>query len=157
MNATASLPKPAFNPWPYALIAFFTILVSVIAGFVTWSLRQDMELVSADYYDQEMRFQQRINSVNRTQSLGAKVAIAYDSGILRVSLPVEHGAQHATGTLELYRPSNARLDRKLALQPSLDGHQFIEAKGLQPGLWKARISWMVGKDSFFRDESLVIP
>ena len=61
MNTTAALPKPAFNPWPYALIAFFTVLITVIASFVTWSLRQDMELVGADYYDQEMRFQQRID------------------------------------------------------------------------------------------------
>lgn len=157
MNATAPFPKPAFNPWPYALIAFFAVLVSVIVGFVTWSLRQDMELVSADYYDQEMRFQQRINSVNRTQSLGAKVAITYDAGTIRVSLPVEHGAQHAAGTLDLYRPSNARLDRKLVLNPGLDGRQVLEARNLQPGLWKARVSWTVGKDSFFRDESLVIP
>ena len=37
MNATAAVTKPAFNPWPYALIAFFSVLVTVIVSFVTWS------------------------------------------------------------------------------------------------------------------------
>jgi len=38
MNAAAALPRPAFNPWPYALIAFFAMLITVIASFVVWSL-----------------------------------------------------------------------------------------------------------------------
>ena len=159
MNATATavLPKPSFNPWPYALIAFFITLVSIIGGFVTWSLRQDMELVGADYYDQEMRFQQRINSVNRTRPLGDQVVIAYEANSIHVTVPKEHAAQKISGTIQLYRPSNARLDRQLNLDPDPAGQQFVAAKDLEPGLWKVRVAWKFQDEEFFRDTTVIVP
>ena len=157
MNPAAVLPKPAFNPWPYALIAFFTVLITVIASFVTWSLRQDMELVGADYYDQEMRFQQRIDSTKRAQAFGGQVAIVHDAGRITVMLPADHAAKHPAGTLRLYRPSDAKLDREMKLAVDATGTQQLAVPGLRPGLWKARVSWIVGTEEFFRDETLIIP
>lgn len=157
MNATASIPKPSFNPWPYALIAFFITLVSIIGGFVTWSLRQNMELVGADYYEQEMRYQQRINSVNRTRPLGDQVSIAYEGNAIRVTLPKEHAAERVTGTIQLYRPSNSMLDRQLKLVPDATGLQSIATKDLEPGLWKVRVAWKFQGEEFFRDTTVIVP
>lgn len=156
-TATAAIPKPSFNPWPYALIAFFVTLVSIIGGFVTWSLRQDMELVGADYYDQEMRFQQRINSVNRTRPLGDLVAIAYEANAIRITVPKEHAAQQVNGTIQLYRPSNAKLDRQFSLTPDANGQQSIPARELEPGLWKVRVAWKFQGEEFFRDTTVIVP
>ncbi len=156
-TATAALPKPSFNPWPYALIAFFITLVSIIGGFVTWSLRQNLELVGPDYYEQEMRFQQRINSVNRTRPLGDQVTIAYEANAIRITLPKEHAAQHVTGTIQLYRPSNSKLDRQLNLLPDPSGQQTLAAKDLEPGLWKVRVAWKFQGEEFFRDTTVIVP
>ena len=157
MNPAAALPKPAFNPWPYALIAFFTVLITVIASFVTWSLRQDMELVGADYYDQEMRFQQRIDSTRRAQAFAGQIAIVHDAGRITVTLPAAHAAKHPAGTFHLYRPSDAKLDREMKLAVDATGTQQLAVPGLRPGLWKARVAWTVGTEEFFRDETLIIP
>ncbi len=157
MNAAAALPRPAFNPWPYALIAFFTVLITVIASFVTWSLRQDMELVGKDYYDQEMRFQQRIDSTKRAQAFGGQVAIVHDAGRITVTLPAAHAAKHPVGIVRLYRPSDAKLDQEMKLAVDATGTQQLAVPGLRSGLWKARVSWTVGTEEFFRDETLIIP
>ncbi len=157
MNAAAALPRPAFHPWPYALIAFFTVLITVIASFVIWSLRQDMELVGADYYDQEMRFQQRIDSIRRAQVFGGQITIVHEAGRITVTLPTAHAAKHPAGILRLYRPSDAKLDREMKLAVDATGTQQLAVPGLRSGLWKARVSWTVGAEEFFRDETLIIP
>lgn len=157
MNAAAALPKPAFNPWPYALIAFFSVLITVIVGFVTWSLRQDSELIGADYYDQEMRFQQRIDSVKRTQALTGHVSLNYEAGRITLTLPAVPKDRPAVGTIRFYRPSDAKLDRETKLVINAAGTQEIAATGLRPGLWKARVTWSVGADDYFHDETFIIP
>ena len=158
MNTTATaLPKPAFNPWPYSLMAFFAILITLIVSMVTWSMRQDVDLVGSDYYDQEMRFQQRIDSTKRAQAFGGQVAIAYAADQIRVSIPAAHAAQHANGTIRLYRPSDAKLDREVKLAVNADGTQQVGVAGLLPGLWNARVAWTVGGEDFFHDENLIIP
>ena len=155
--AATALPKPAFNPWPYGLMAFFALLITLIATMVTWSMHQDTELVGADYYAQEMRFQQRIDSTKRAEAFGGQVAIAYAAGHILVTLPAEHAAKHPAGTIRLYRPSESKLDQELKLDVDAAGQQQVPTSGLRPGLWKARVSWTVGTEEFFRDETLIIP
>ena len=63
-------PAPAGrNPWPIAIVSYFIIFIAFIAWFITFAMRQKMDLVRDDYYDQEIRFQQQIDRVQRTQSI----------------------------------------------------------------------------------------
>jgi nitrogen fixation protein FixH len=138
-------------------MAFFAVLIALIATMVTWSMHQDSELVGADYYDQEMRFQQRIDSTKRAQAFGSQVAIAYEAGQIVVRLPVAHAAKHPVGTIRLYRPSEAKLDQEVKLAVDPAGQQQLPTAGLRPGLWKTRVSWTVGTEEYYRDETLIIP
>ncbi len=49
--------------WPGG---FFILFGGYIAGFIVFASRQKMDLVRNDYYDQEIRYQQQIDRVQRT-------------------------------------------------------------------------------------------
>jgi nitrogen fixation protein FixH len=151
--------QPAWNPWPAAIIGWFVIFFTGIVIYTTWSIRQRVDLVGVDYYDQEIRFQQRLDSVNRTQRVanGVSVTFADATRQIVIALPVEHAARHPAGSIHLYRPSDARLDHRFKLALNADGRQTVEAAALSPGLWKVRVAWTVGGEEFFRDETVVIP
>lgn len=148
-----------FNPWPFAIIAYFAVFIAGIVGFVIFATRQKMDLVRADYYDEEIRFQEQIDRANRTKSLNAPIAIRYDASrsTLFLSLPTTPAQRVTKGRVQLYRPSDARLDLATQLTLGDDGVQQLDAKKLKPGLWKVRVLWELDGQEYFFDKSIVIP
>ena len=146
------------NPWPFAIMAFFAVLISCIVAFIIFATRNKMELVHPNYYEDEMRFQQQIDRVKRTRALPAGVAAAYDAsqGTITLSLPPEHARLAASGRIELYRPSDAKLDRHLPLALNAEGTQRVDVTAMRSGLWKLRVHWKAGGDEFFFDQTLLI-
>ena len=67
MNNTASQSKSSL--WPYAIAGYFALAITGIAIFITWAVRQNMDLVRSDYYEHEILFQKHIDAVNRTRPL----------------------------------------------------------------------------------------
>ncbi len=152
-------PKPAWNPWPYALIAVFAVFISFVAAAVILAGRQRVDLVRPDYYDQEIRYQQQIDRLARTAVPGVDVDVAFVPATreLRLVLPSRHAAGFGGGTVSLYRPSDARQDREVAFAPASDGSQSIPLPGLEPGLWKVRVAWKAGGAEYFHEQSLSLP
>jgi len=148
---------PSWNPWPYALIAYFAVFISAVVAFTAWSLHQKMDLVGADYYDQDIRYQSQIDRIARTAAVSPEVQVEYLQGQVVLQLPREQAVRGISGTVQLYRPSNAGMDRTVPLAVDPSGTQRIEAKNLIPGLWRIRMGWKVGNEEFFRDTTVVVP
>ena len=150
--------KPARNPWPISITVFFVILICAIFSFILFANRHREELVRPDYYAEEMRFQQQLDRLNRTQPIKDRIAISFDPGerSVRISLPVGTDNPSVVGEIHLYRPSNSRLDRKMRLTLDAHGIQRINAAGLRPGLWKVRVQWTVEGREYFLDETVVV-
>ncbi len=140
-------------------MAFFACFAAATVGLVILATSQPEDLVSADYYGDELKYQGRLDSLNRTAALGATVAVAYDSTqqAITVRLPPEQARRHPTGRIRLYRPSAARLDREVPLALSLVGCQVVPAGDLAAGLWNVRVAWTVAGQDYFWDQRLVVP
>ncbi len=146
------------NLWPLGIILTFALFVPGTIGLIVMSCFHREELVSADYYEQEIRYQKRLDEGRRARALGESVAVTYDAGqrLIRISLPPSHATNESQGTIQLYRPSSAGLDRELRLALGHDGLQTIDAKDLRPGLWKVRVHWTTDNQEYFIDQKLVV-
>ena len=146
------------NFWPYGIISAFGCFFLGTIGLVVMACSQKTELVSNDYYEQEIKFQSHIDGVHRTDRLGSRASIAYDATSQRItiSLPAEQVRQPMLGRIQLYRPSAAGLDRDVKLEPDAFGMQAIETTGLPSGLWIARVSWIANDKDFFIEQRIVI-
>lgn len=145
------------NPWPVGLALFFILFAAYIVGFVIFASRQKMDLVRADYYDQEIRFQQQIDRVRRTAPLLADAAVEYDhaAGLVTLSFPSVN--QNAiSGTVSFYRPADAGLDVNVPLGLDESGHQSLSVRSLRAGLWKVRIQWQTAGQEYFFEKPIVI-
>jgi hypothetical protein len=150
--------KPPRNLWPPAIITTFALFFAGTVGLVVMACSQKVDLVSSDYYEQELKFQGRIDRVERTRQAAAQAAVAYDAArrCITVSLPADQARHQVTGLIELYRPSAAGLDRTVELAPDARGVQRLDAAGLAPGLWKVRVSWTVDHQDYFLDQKVVV-
>ena len=138
------------NPWPYAIISYFVLFVSAMAAWIVFAVRNDHELVRKDYYEQEIQFQTEIESAERTREIAFNVS--YDSmrGVIAIKLP----ADATGGSIHLYRPASASLDKQFPLALR-DGVQLINVRGFENGLWKIRLSWKANGQEYRHDEALV--
>jgi len=145
------------NPWPASIIGFFVVAFIFLAAFVVWAMRQREDLVSADYYEREVRYQEQLDLLNRSHALAAQVVVTFDPAqqIVVIALPADKHLG-ATGQVHLYRPSDARLDRALPLALEADGTQKLDARELADGLWKVRVKWTAAGQEYFLEQPVIV-
>lgn len=146
------------NPWPIGIAAFFILILAFTLGFVLFSRSQRVDLVSADYYEQEMRYQAQIDREHRTGRLLEPMGIALDreGHRLNIALPRAHAGRITRGSIALYRPSDAALDRTAPLKVDERGCQTLETDGWAPGLWRVRVSWSLEREEFYGETNIVV-
>lgn len=145
------------NLWPASIIGFFILAVTFITTFIVWATHQREDLVAKDYYENEVRFQQQLDSLNRSQSVARQVVVTYDPSQRSIIITLPAGQfRGVTGSVHLYRPSDARLDRDLPLALNAEGIQRLDAKGLRDGFWKVRVRWNAAGSDFFIDQSVIV-
>lgn len=159
MNPNPTNPPPSGrNLWPYGIILTFILFISGIAGLVGIACTQKSDLVSANYYEEEVRFQTQIDRFERARGLDAPARIAYDPAQKRitVTLPPGHASAPTSGRIQFYRPSAAGLDQSLDFKPDPSGVQSFDARNFQAGLWKVRVFWTANGNDYRVDQKVVI-
>jgi hypothetical protein len=150
-------PTQSRNLWPASIIGFFIVAIIFLTSYIVWAMHQREDLVSADYYEQEVRYQSQLDSMNRSQSLASQVVVTFDPAqqAILITLPAAQ-RPGATGWVHLYRPSDARLDRELPLALNAEGVQCLSAKELSEGLWKVRVKWNSNGQEYYLDQPVIV-
>jgi nitrogen fixation protein FixH len=146
------------NLWPLGIVLTLVLFFVGTIGLVVMACSQRADLVSPDYYERELKFQSRIDQVERTRHAAGQAVVAYDEGArcITVSLPAAQAGHDISGHIELYRPSAAGMDREVKFMPDAKGLQRLDAAGLVPGLWKVRVSWTFEQKDYFLDEKIIV-
>lgn len=152
---TAERP-PGWNPWPVSILTFFSVAIVGCAGFVIFCARHPSDLVAPDYYEQEVRYQRQIERLQNARQYAQQAAVSYDVARNQIRICLPAARANATGTIHLYRPSAAGLDRQVRLALDPEGTQTIDAAALAPGLWKVRVSWSEESREFYLDRSITV-
>jgi len=147
-----------FNPWPFSIIATFVVFISGTIGLVILSAKDRNDLVAVDYYEQEIRYQTRIDQLKRTEPFANAISAAYEPAKerLTLSLPSQHAAAGASGSIQLYRPNHSGADQSFPIATTTEGVQYLPAADLQAGLWKVRFQWKVADQEFYADRQVVV-
>ncbi|HMP74535.1 MAG TPA: FixH family protein [Kiritimatiellia bacterium] len=143
------------NPWPIALIVLIsTAFVSAVTVAVVM-IRQPVDLVVRDYYEQDLRHAERMAEEQRALALDPPLRLHADPAAR--TLAAHFPDPSATGTLHLYRPSDSSLDQVIDLALDDQGHQLFDLADLQSGLWRINVQWEQNGEGYYQTEQLVLP
>jgi nitrogen fixation protein FixH len=144
--------------WPYAIIATFVLFAAYIGYMVQQAMHSSVDLVSADYYQQELAYQQRMETVARTAALPVSVAVTYETAVsqLHLQLPPSFAGKHLEGNIHFFRPSDLKLDFTLPLQPSANLTQRINTQKIASGFWRIRVEFTADGQAYFVEKDLTI-
>ena len=144
------------NLWPLGIFAAFGLFFAGMAGVVVIATTHREHLVNASYYEQELKFQDQIDSVDRAQKSGATIAYKAGAGTVAIALPAAHLTRTFSGTIQLYRPSGPELDREFPLEPEAGGTQALDVSRLAAGPWVVRVKWSAGGKNFFLEQKITV-
>ena len=130
-----------------AIVIAFILFAVFIGSLVTICVRQDISLVSNDYYRDELAYQQQIERINNTRNLRTKPALSLHDNLLQVSF--DSGIQE--GELNLFCPSDKSMDRTFALDPATHVHSFRLADAKR-GMYRVKLLWSMGGKEFYYEE-----
>ena len=153
-----AIPTPKRSVWPYAIIAVFVLFAAYIGSMVYQAMQTDVNLVSADYYKQELVHQQRMDAVARTAALPTPVQVRHDAARRRLTLelPAALAGEAVQGQVHFFRPSDKALDFTLPLQPAADRRQSINTSKMAPGLWRVQLDFTAGGQAYFIEQDLTL-
>lgn len=144
------------NYWPYGIIAAFVVFFCGLTTAVVIAATHHETMVSDNYYEQELTFQDHINAVARAVRCGAAITGDAAAGNVLIRLPAAQLGQKFSGTIELYRPSEPALDRAYPFTPQADGTQSLNVSRLATGLWVVRARWNAGGDTYYLEQKITI-
>ena len=137
-------------------MAFFALAISGCVGFVVFCTLHPTDLVAPDYYEREPALP-RPNPADGPSPGPShdRLATTPPTQRIQISFPAELMRSGVSGSIQLYRPSAAGLDRQLNLEPDATGVQTIDAQwpaGRASG--KSRPSWKAGTEEFYIDRKV---
>lgn len=142
--------------WGKGIVIAFIVFAIVIGSLVVISLNQEVGLVAPDYYQQEIAYQDQIERKENFNALKSKPIIKkVAENVLIVDFPKELYTTFVNGNLLLFRPSNAKLDRKLEIVLDSEGQQRIPVSDMIKGMWKIKMSWKAIDDVEYYSESII--
>jgi len=140
--------------WGKSIVVAFVLFAAFIATLVTVCIRQDVSLVSKDYYKEELAYQDQIRRLNNTNELSQKPTIQKVGNSLEI-----HFNQFSSidkGVLKLFRPSDSAMDRVFALKPETADIQSFPIDDLHKGMYKARMQWQMNGKEYYIETTINI-
>ncbi len=143
--------------WGTGVALVYVLFAGSTLGFVIFAVSHPVELVSADYYERGLRQDQKVAAERRARALGERlhVAVRHGGALLEVAIPPD-AARAASGRIVLYRPSDVRADRTIALALDGEGRQVVPLESLPRGKWLVRIEWVADGRAYAHERALVL-
>lgn len=127
--------------------------VVLIMTMVVISVRMDgIELVTENYYEEEIKYQDRIDESNSADKLGREV-ISYNAQSKVIELDLPNGT---IGSLQLFRPSDSSLDQTIKVEVTHSGKTAVPLKELKTGYWKVQLNWTENGVDHYQERKITI-
>jgi nitrogen fixation protein FixH len=153
-HQTLQPAPPRREIWPLAIIGTIAIFIAFIVTCVVIMTRSKTELVSANYYEQELNYQEQINKSSRAEKMNKKaiLSLTTDAQMLTVDFP-QSANEKISGTARFTRPSDSHLDFEVAIEKA-PGASYISipVNKREPGLWLIKMEWKEGANDFYQEE-----
>jgi hypothetical protein len=134
-----------FN-WGHGIFIFLTIFVILAIAFIVFSLNQDIDLVSKDYYNKGASFSEQIEINRRSENYIDSINIVINQTNVSVLLSSSLQNSNDTITAYFYRPSDKNSD--FSLTSIMTEKIEIPTNKLKKGRYIIKFSWKHDNETY---------
>ncbi len=143
--------------WGTGIVLAFVAFISFILFFIITMITDKKyahDLVTKDYYGQELVYQKDIDKENNAKKLITNVSWKKTPEGLVIQFPEDLDYKKITGTVFLYRPSNKQFDFETKI--SLSNHiLLIPDKRMLEGRWNIKVDWKYNQSSYMYKKDIL--
>lgn len=139
--------------WGYKIFFVYIVFVAGILFLVFKANQEKFDLVTEDYYGQELKYQNVINEKANVAQLSAPPIITHSVDKINIELPQEFTNKDVKGEVYLYRPSDASKD---VHQPfAINGNNIqVQLPAVLSGSYELKLSWQAANKNFFNEQKV---
>ncbi len=141
--------------WGKGIVLAFILFAGFLAIMITIMMRQDIGLVSKNYYAEDLAFQDQYERKQNTERLEVKPEITIEqSQYLKIYFPSKSYVEE--GEVKLFRPSSDKLDQEIQLIASADSVQVFPLRPLEHGAYRVKMKWRIEGKEYYMEKIIFI-
>lgn len=140
--------------WGTGIVIVFAVFFIVVLGTVAFTTTVDVNLVADDYYERELKHQDLIEKVKRTNELPEHMQIKVIGNAVELTYPKMFKPYEVEGSIHFYRPADGKKDFFVPIELDAEMKQLISTNNIDKGVWKLKIDWK-GKNIEYYNEQIV--
>ena len=141
--------------WGKKILIVYIVFMAGIVFMVFKSSTQKTDLVTTDYYAKELKYQDKIDEMNRVQALSAGVEAVIKDNALIIQFPKDFAGKKLVGEAILYCPSDEKKDLKNNFSVQDEPVKII-IPATNKGLHELHLSWQDGGITYYFEKKIFI-
>lgn len=136
-----------------ALFAFIVFILSML--FLFPNGQKNSEMVTDNYYEEELKYQDVIDAKKRADQLQEKPVYGQDKNGITITFPKDYDNSNTTVKFVLNRTDDQNLDIKKSVQLDANKSFLIPSKVLRLGNYTLRLNWTKDKTDYRMDYDVI--
>lgn len=137
--------------WGKKIALLYISFVTLIVSMVAMAMNQRVDLVASDYYEQEIKYQNKIHKIERTRALNSSLKWEIEDDKIKFIFPSEMTEKLKSASVYFFRPSNAEMDQKIELNNDTTSIRIINTEKLSKGIYKIQIDWKALEEEYYNE------
>ncbi len=140
--------------WGKGIAIVYIVFVLLIAGLVYLATQQKFDLVSDDYYEQELKYQDKLDANNNVVALNDKINFSLQGEKLIIELPSDLHTSNISGKLNCYYKADSKNDLSFDFEPDENGKQVWERNKFVQGFYILKLSFNDGIKNYYVEKEM---
>jgi hypothetical protein len=142
--------------WGNKLVLVFIAFGGLMTYMVSRCISTPVNLVSKEYYKDELAYQQVIDGTNLTGTLTSDISISVKHKYIQLRFPGEMKSRQLTGQIWFYCPYSNLKDKKVSIATDGEAEQRISRDSITDGHYLVKINWHSGNRHYYTEQKLSI-
>ncbi len=139
--------------WGWKIAILYSVFVALMVGLVIASSHQKVDLVSKDYYKDEIAYQKVLDASKNQAGLAGSLAIHADEQAVTVEFPAEFAGKVLNGSVSLYSASHEEWDKNFEINTST-GKMTISRQSLHHTVYTIKVSYTADGTNFYTESQI---
>lgn len=141
--------------WGYKIMLVYALFIAGIMVLVFKSSSQTEDLVTKNYYEQELVYQQKIDQSKRAASLSSGIKYELSKGSMGITFPAEMKGKELNVSVLLYCPSDAGKDQQKKFNTT-EGFIRMPIAETARGMYELKIDWEADKATYYAEHKFFV-
>jgi nitrogen fixation protein FixH len=140
--------------WGTGLVIAMLLFMTYILYFVYRSFQHDVNLVSTDYYEQEIAHESHIEKQKNEMALAEKILVQVNEDVVKIIVPEAYAQRVNNAEVHFFRPSSDKYDVKMKLPQQDSGIFEITKTHFIPGRYRLKLQWQMEEKAYYKEFDL---